>query len=74
MEKEIGNGWIMAEVRAGDTVLHASARKDNMRVHKDGDFSYTGYLVNPFMPVGIFGTAKEAMEACERERYGINEN
>ena len=71
-ERDLGNGWVLAQLLSPPDstgtcrVIHAAAKKGQMRVHKDGEDSYTAYIHNPFIPLGIYSSAKEAMAACEQ--------
>lgn len=62
-KRELPNNWLLTGTESGN---HMWAAKKNMRVHKSLD-RYTAYLVEPFRPMGMFDTAKEAMETLDRK-------
>jgi hypothetical protein len=67
--KQLSNGWEMAWIpHATDPKkAHAvSGKKGRCRIHRSGENEWTAYLINPyFVPVGIFGDHKEAIEEAE---------
>ena len=74
MIKQLANGWELNWTPDPDhpnditKAVYASARKDNMHVHKSLNV-YTAWLAEPFRAIGMFPTAKEAMTECESENY-----
>ena len=67
-ERDLDNGWRLKYIvdLKQKKMIHASASKGQMRVHKDDENTYTAYIHNPFLPLGHYPTARLAMDACEQ--------
>ena len=62
---QIVGGWEIRKMLFEGRIIHASARKGRMRVHRSGDSEYTAYLVKPIKRVGVFPDLLTAQGECE---------